>query len=102
MNPLIEQHLSALIDLCRRYDVKRLDLIGSALRSDFDSRFSDLDFVVEFNNLTIQNAADRYFGFMLDLGDLFNRTIDLVSYPAIRNPFFKQVVDQTRVNLYAA
>jgi predicted nucleotidyltransferase len=102
MNSLIEQHLAALIDLCRRYDVKRLDLIGSAVGSDFDSRSSDLDFVVEFNNFTIQNAADRFLGLMLDLEDLFGRKIDLVSYPAIRNPFFKQVVDQTRVNLYAA
>ncbi len=102
MNPLIEEHLDALVDLCRRYDVKRLDLIGSAVRSDFDPGSSDLDFVVEFNNFTIQNAADRFLGLMLELGDLFNRKIDLVSYPAIRNPFFKQVVDQTRVNLYAA
>ena len=102
MNRLIVQHLQSLIALCRKYDVKRLDLIGSALRDDFDPASSDLDFVVEFNNFTVQNAADRFLGLMVDLEDLFGRKIDLVSYPAIRNPYFKQVVDTTRVMLYAA
>jgi predicted nucleotidyltransferase len=102
MNPLIQEHLSQLFDLCRRYDVRRLDLIGSATRSDFDAARSDLDFVVEFNQFKLENAADRYLGLMIDLEDLFQRKIDLVSYQAIRNPYFKQVVDNTRVTLYAA
>jgi predicted nucleotidyltransferase len=99
---IIDQHRSQLLALCRKYDVRRLDLIGSATRDDFDVAKSDLDFVVEFNDLTVQNAADRYLGLMIDLEDLFGRRIDLVSYPAIRNPYFKQVVDNTRVTLYAA
>ena len=102
MNSLIEQHRAALLALCRKYDVRRLDVIGSALRDDFNLDRSDLDFVVEFNNFNIDNAADRYLGLMIDLEDLFGRKIDLVSYPAIRNPYFKQVVDRTRVTLYAA
>jgi uncharacterized protein len=99
---LIEQHRENLLALCRKYDVARLDVIGSALRDDFDPDRSDLDFVVEFNKLTVHDAFDRFFGLMVDLEDLFGRRIDLVSYPAIQNPYFKQVVDQTRVNLYAA
>ena len=102
MIKLIEQHRPQLLALCRKYDVRRLDLIGSAARDDFDASRSDLDFVVEFNNFTVANAADRYLGLMVDLEDLFGRKIDLVSYRAIRNPYFKQVVDNTRVMLYAA
>jgi uncharacterized protein len=101
MLDLIEQHRSELSELCRKYAVKRLALFGSAVRGDFDVG-SDLDFVVEFTDFTVENAADRYLGLLVDLEDLFGRKIDLVSYPAIRNPFFKQVVDQTRVSLYAA
>jgi len=102
MVPLIEQHHDQLVALCRKYDVHRLDLFGSALRDDFDASNSDLDFVVQFSNFTILNAADRYLGLMIDLEDLFGRKVDLVSYRAIKNPYFKQVVDRTRVNLYAA
>ena len=46
MIDLIEQHRKALLELCRKYGVRRLDLIGSALRMDFDPSRSDLDFVV--------------------------------------------------------
>ncbi len=99
---LIEQRQDQLRELCRKYDVHRLDAFGSAVRSDFDPAHSDLDLVVEFNDFTVDNAADRYFGLMVDLEDLFGRPIDLVSYRAIRNPFFKQAVDKSRVALYAS
>ena len=102
MIELIEQHRAQVLALCRKYDVRRLDIIGSATRNDFDPDKSDLDFVVEFNNFNIDNAADRYLGLMVDLEDIFSRKIDLVSYRAIRNPYFKQVVDNTRTPLYAA
>jgi len=72
-------------------------MFGSAVRPDFDPDRSDLDFAVEFNNLTIDNAADRYLGLLVDLGDLFARGIDLVCYQAIQNPYFKEVVDSTSV-----
>jgi predicted nucleotidyltransferase len=99
---LIHEHREQLAELCRKYNVRRMDVMGSAVREDFDAARSDLDFVVEFNNFTVDNAADRYLGLMVDLEDVFGREIDLVSYRAIRNPIFKQVVDETRVQLYAA
>lgn len=102
MSSLIEAHRDKLLELCRRYDVRRLDVFGSGARPDFDPNRSDLDFTVEFNDFTIDNAADRYLGLLVDLEDLFGRRIDLVSYQAIRNPYFKRVVDSTRVRLYAA
>jgi predicted nucleotidyltransferase len=102
MIDLVEQHRSDLLSLCRKYDVHRLDVFGSAAQGDFDPTRSDLDFLVEFNNFTVHNAFDRFFGLKIDLEDLFRKEIDLVSYRAIRNPFFKQVVDNTRVTVYAA
>ena len=102
MNAIVREQLPRLVALAKRYGVSRLDLIGSATREDFDPQRSDLDFVVEFDSLTTDNAADRYFGLFNDLEDLFGRPIDLVSYKAIRNPFFKSVVERTRSPLYAA
>jgi uncharacterized protein len=102
MLELIEKHRGELTSLCRKYGVERLGIFGSALRNDFDDKKSDLDFLVEYHDLTIADAADRYLGLLVDLEDLFNRSIDLVSYRAIRNPYFKEVVDKTQVQLYAA
>ncbi len=102
MLALIEQYRPQLNELCRHYRVRRLDLFGSAAKGTFDASRSDLDFLVEFDNLSRGNAADRFLGLLGDLEDLFGRRIDLVSDSAIRNPYFRQVIDQTRVALYAA
>jgi hypothetical protein len=102
MPPLIEQHRQRLTELCGQYRVRRMDLFGSAARGDFDPASSDLDFLVDFFDFTPENAADRYLGLLIDLEDLFGRKIDLVCASAIRNPYFRQVAEQSRVCLYAA
>ena len=102
MQQLVEDNLAAITDLCRRYAVRKLDLFGSATENNFDPESSDLDFLVEFDHYTPANAADRFLGLMVELEDLFGRKIDLVSSKAIRNPFFREVVDRTKVPLYAA
>ena len=102
MTELVTEKQGQLEELCRRYCVRRLDLMGSAARGDFDAGRSDLDFVVEFDRLTVEDAADRFLGLLVDLEDLFGRKIDLISYTSIRNPWFKREVDRTRQLLYAA
>jgi predicted nucleotidyltransferase len=102
MHPAILRNLGEIKSLAERFGVRRLDLIGSALRTEFDDAASDFDFVVEFDSLTTSSAADRYFGLLHELEDLFDRPVDLVSYTAIRNPYFKTVIDQTRTSLHAA
>ena len=91
-----------LSKLCARYGVKRLELFGSGLREDFDPEKSDFDLLVEFADSKIEGAFDRYFGLKEDLERLFQRPVDLVESQAIRNPYFRQVVEQDRVLIYAA
>jgi len=55
MVSLIDKHRKALIDLCQKYHVKRLDVFGSAARGDFE-KSSDIDFLVEFDSLTVCSA----------------------------------------------
>jgi predicted nucleotidyltransferase len=58
MHPQIQQHQTALAELCRRYHVRRLEVFGSAARGyDFDPFSSDADFLVEFE--AIPDAAFR-------------------------------------------
>jgi hypothetical protein len=102
MVDLIARHRQQLMELCRKYDVARLDVFGSAARENFDPSRSDLDFLVDFKNFTIHNAADRFFDLLFDLEKLFDRKVDLVLDSAIQNPYFRKSVDQERVNLYAA
>jgi predicted nucleotidyltransferase len=100
--PAIEEHRAELVDLCRRHHVLRLSLFGSATRDDFDPERSDLDFLVEFEPQPPGGYADSFFGLLESLESLFGRSVDLVVASAIRNPYFRQSVDQTKSLLYAA
>jgi len=98
----IEQKHEELINLCRLHHVQRLAVFGSALREDFDSQQSDLDFLVEFQPLPPGSYADAYFGLMEGLETLFRRSVDLVVESAIKNPYFLKSVQQSKQWLYAA
>jgi len=96
-----EQH-EGLARLCQRYRVRRLALFGSATGREFDRSRSDLDFAVEFEPLNPQQHTENYFGLLEDLERLFQRAIDLVEYGPIRNPYFRQSLEETQVLLYDA
>lgn len=103
MLSLIEQNRDQLVELCRRFHVRRLELFGSAaLRDRFDPDRSDLDFLVVFDAAPPRDSADRYFGLLAALEDLFGRHIDLVELEAIRNPYFREGIQRSRTPLYAA
>jgi predicted nucleotidyltransferase len=102
VSPSIDQHRAELSELCRSYRVLSLSLFGSATRTDFDPDRSDYDFLVEFEALPPGQYADAYFGLIEALEQLLGRPVDLVVSSAIKNPYFRQSVEQTRALLYAA
>jgi uncharacterized protein len=101
MHSLIEEKRQELERVCRRRRVHRIELFGSAVRPDFDPARSDLDFLVTFQELDLDQYADAYFGLLEDLQALFQRPVDLVVASAIQNPYFRQAVESTRTLLYA-
>jgi uncharacterized protein len=82
--------------------VRRLELFGSAASGRDWPGVSDFDFLVEFETLPTGQHTDAYFGLLQGLEDLFGRPIDLVMASAIKNPYFRQSVDQTKVLVFAA
>ena len=92
----------ALADTCRRHRVRRLELFGSAVRDDFDTSESDLDFLVEFESDHPGLAFDDYFGLKEDLEEIFGRAVDLVVASAVRNPYVRAEIEVDRTLLYAA
>jgi len=61
---------------------------------------SDVDFIVDFDAIDINNYADNYFDFKFSLQDILKRPIDLIEEKAIRNPYFKQAVNKQRKLVY--
>jgi predicted nucleotidyltransferase len=86
-------------ELCASHKVKSLYAFGSVLTSDFDNN-SDIDLIVDFKDVDVNDYADNYFDLKFSLQDIFKRPIDLLEEQAIKNPYFKQVVNQTKELVY--
>jgi len=97
---LITDHLDEIHDLCGRYGVKRLAVFGSAVKGTFDPTRSDVDFVVEFDGSS--DGWHSYFDLKFGIEELLGRPIDLVGMAAVDNPYFRQAIELTQRELYAA
>ena len=102
MHPTIAKHLAGMAEICRRYDVARLDVFGSAARSeDFNPEISDADFLVDFNPTSTLPPLRQYFGLSADLETLLGRPVDLIQSRAIKNPFILAEINRSREAVYA-
>lgn len=90
----------ALPALCRRFRVRQLDLFGSAANERLDPERSDLDFLVAFEALPGSAYADAYFGLREGLAGLFGREVDLVTDPALENPYLRRRIEAQRLGLF--
>ena len=103
MHPMIIDRKEQLAELCRRYDVVRLEVFGSAARvADFDPATSDVDFLVEFDRTADVRLVEHYFGLRAALRDLLDRPVDLVQPGAIRNRQLRAIINEEREVVYAS
>jgi uncharacterized protein len=102
MISLVAKKRNELAALCRQFKVRRLDLFGSAAKESFNEASSDLDFLVSFSAQEPDEYSRCYFSLAQALEKLFHRDIDLITERSVRNPYFRQVIDQTRERIYGA
>ena len=102
MTRVLEGHRPELIELCRKYCVRRLDVFGSAARGDFNAHSSDVDLLVEFDDMPHAERADAYLGFLMAAEALLRRRVDLVELGAVRNPYLRRGIEESRELVYAA
>lgn len=97
---LINDNLQKLIALCKKHKVRKLYAFGSILTSRFNDQ-SDVDILVDFNSeIDHDTYADNYFDFYHALSSLFGRDVDLVDESAVKNPYFKEELEETKHLIY--
>jgi len=78
---MISARREQLIAACKRFDVARLDVFGSAARGhDFNPARSDVDLLVDFGG---DGATDAYLDLEEALQTILGRKVDLVDRRAI-------------------
>lgn len=102
MTQVIQPHLTAIRDACSRHSVKSLDLFGrlpvmtlianpAISTSPWSSKTS-----LPRHTPTPISAYSRV------SKDILQAPVDLVEWDAVKNPFFRQALEESRVQLYAA
>lgn len=85
--------------LCKQHKVSKLFAFGSALTNRFNNE-SDIDMVVDFQDVDLVEYADNYFSLKDSLSRLFGREVDLLEDKAIRNPILRKNIDNSKLLIY--
>lgn len=101
MNKIIEDKIDTLKKLCEKYDIKTMYVFGSVVTDKFRDN-SDIDILISFKNISIEEYTDNYFELHYELEKLFNRKIDLLTENSLSNPYLIESIDETKKLLYAA
>lgn len=96
---IIEQNIVIIRGLCLKHKVSKLFVFGSVLSEKFQ-KDSDIDFIVDFENVDLYNYADNYFDLKFSLEDLLERKVDLLEDKAIKNPYLRKSIDSSKRLLY--
>jgi len=98
---IVERNRPAIAELCRRFGVRRLDLFGSAATGRFDPERSDLDFLVEFEPMPPSPYTKAFRGLRRGLEQLFERSIDLLTEPALVNPYLRRQIESEKAQPFS-
>ena len=94
-----ESKIEQIKELCEENKVKSLYAFGSVTRDDFNE-LSDIDLVVDFEEKDPFRYTDLYFNLKSKLETLLKRQVDLLEERAIKNPIFRQQLEDNKVKIY--
>ena len=97
----LEKYIKDIRILCRKNKVKTLYDFGSVLTERFTDK-SDIDLLVDIDSIDPLDYADSYFNLKFALEELLNRQIDLLEHKAIKNPYLRENIENSKNLLYAS
>jgi predicted nucleotidyltransferase len=99
MHSIITDNIHQIQRICNQQHIQSLFAFGSVCSDRFNDT-SDIDLLVSFKPLDYGDYADNYF----QTADLFEKTfqrpVDLVTDKSLKNPYFINSVNQTKILLY--
>jgi len=99
MNSIISQNIAEIKSVCDKQQIKSLFAFGSVCSDKFNDQ-SDIDLLVTFKPMDFGDYADNYFQTADLFEKIFGRKVDLVTEKSLKNPYFVNSVNQTKILLY--
>ena len=86
---------------CRRHPVRSLRVFGSVARGEA-SQGSDLDLLVQFEDMPPAEYATHYFGLLHELQNALGTEVDLLTPGGVTRPSLKRNIHEESVLVYEA
>ena len=83
---------------CRRHNVERLELFGSALANESQAR--DYDFLVQLGEQSRGRLLEDFLGLAEALESALGKPVDLVTERSLKNPYFRESVMKRKRVVY--
>ena len=99
MNELVKNRIDEIHALCKKLSVEKLWIFGSANTQHFTDE-SDIDFLVSYKKLKIEDYAENYFLLAEGLERIIVRRVDLVTVNSLSNPYFIEEVEKSKLLIY--
>ncbi len=96
---ILDKCKKEIFALCSKHMVKQLYVFGSALTNSL-TETSDIDLIVNFNEMDLYEYADNYYQFKYSLEELLKYPVDLLEQQAIKNPYFLKQVNSQQQLIY--
>ena len=96
---IIDKNINQIRDLCDKHKVAKLFVFGSVLSDKF-RKSSDIDLIVDFQDMDLYTYADNYFDLKFALEKILKRNVDLLEDKAISNPYLRKSIDSSKKLLY--
>ena len=98
---LVAELKEVLSGPCRRHPVRSLRVFGSVARGEA-SEGSDLDLLVQFEEMPPAEYATHYFGLLHELQDALGTDVDLLTPGGVTRPSLKRNIHEESVLVYEA
>jgi predicted nucleotidyltransferase len=73
---------------------------GSVVSNQFDPEKSDLDFLVEMEEMPPLERGENLIGLWEALEALFARKVDLITNQPIKNPYLRDSIERSKLLIY--
>jgi predicted nucleotidyltransferase len=95
----LKDHIDQINELCNTHDVRSLFAFGSIVSNNLKTA-SDIDLIVDIDSKDPLDYSDNYFTLKFQLENILKRPVDLLEAKAVKNPFLKKQIDNTKVLVY--
>jgi hypothetical protein len=97
---IIDKKPDVFNELCRNHQVKRLYAFGSSVSQKFDEAKSDIDLVVDLEEIDPIKKGEKLISLWDNFEIFFRRKVDLLTEKSIANPYLKESIDSSKVLIY--